>query len=642
MAVDGDEESEGEGNTQVGLGSLPTSSSSSGTSTGSGGGGIPEQHVPLTGNTSSNALSRSILVAASGGFGFTEPTSKMKLFVEMFDKNMGQPAFAPLLTAALLARGLGTAMMLSNVTMMSRLRTACVAEWSATAAGPMLAETAGEVIMATREEFAQEHGPGGLYHEPNPRGTGTAMGAATSTSSSISTGGRGTVGSHLMGAGSPITTGETFKNTMTMTRDKDGRMFPSHNGKEAPGFVIKWQHLFRVLLPSRVTLMLGPDTDLTSESYLDKIRTIYDMVTVMRRTVEEGWSTIPGLRHVNLLRVFTEPEKFGRFLEFKFRAKTPYLLSLNDFLPVSSTLEISRKESNSNDMTLLRVALDNLSQVLSVVLGEPVASYQLGLKPAIDMVNDFSAQSVPTSWVCYMISFGLQIVFYDFKEGVPLPAEPNKYTKKGAFVEAMRVEMQVASDNMPKGDAMSSQVQAFLDRTHGDILWVDPKKAGGKEGNKEKNPRSSESEGKEGYDKPQPLTATAKRNLRRRLNEKMHKAGVHTDGSSSSGKGVGSTGQGSGGGKGSSHSAGKYGPAPLCVGHLLGLLGIRGDHGYVIKCEDAKRAGTSCGVGYHPPNLKVIDADEAKKRLEKECWGVILTDALKAHAEVLKAKGFNN
>ena len=133
MAIDSDEEREGESNTQVGLGSLLNTSSSSGTNTGSGGGGLPGQHITLTANTNSNALIRSALVATSGGFGFTEPTSKMKLFVEMFDKNMGQPAFAPLLTAALLARGLGTAMMLSNVTMMSRLRTACVAEWSAAA-----------------------------------------------------------------------------------------------------------------------------------------------------------------------------------------------------------------------------------------------------------------------------------------------------------------------------------------------------------------------------------------------------------------------------------------------------------------------------------------------------------------------------
>ena len=652
MSIEGDEGGGEGGDTRTSVDPLAITSTSVGTGTGVGTGG--HQGLSSTSGTNGNVPSSIITIAAAGGFGFKEPTTKMLLFISMFESNTGIPAFSPLLQAALLKRGLGTAMMLSNMTMMTKLRAACVAEWSATA-GPELAETAGDAIMVTREQFAQEHGPGGLYHVPNPLGSGTGIGAAASGSSSSGTAG-GLIGAtHSIGTGSPLvtgaTSGERYKNTMTMTRDKDGNMFHSHRGNEAPLFVIKWQHLLRVLLPSRVTLMLGPDTDLTSESYLEKIKTIYDMVMHMKRSVDKCWTTIPGLRHVNLLRVFIDPEKFGRFLEFQFRAKTPYLLSLNDFLPESSTLELSRRESNSNDMTLLRVALDNLSQVLSVVLGEPVDSYQHGLKPAIDMINDMSVQSVPTSWTCYMISFGLQIVFTDFKEGVPLPSELDKYTKSGAFVRALRVEMQVASDNMPKGDAMSSQVQAFLDRTHAEIVWVAPKKEGGKEGNREKSPRSDVFEyPNDGSGKP--MTATMKRNLRRRLNEKMKAAGLHTDGSSGLDKDAGGaghsssdrkgSGRGSKGGRGSGPVVGQYGPAPLCIGHLLHLLGVRGDHGYVIECKDSKGKETSCHKGYHPLNLKMVVADEAKKILEKESWGHILTDALKAHAEVVKSKGFSN
>lgn len=635
MSIDDDVEEE-ETNTQHSLGGTVNHSSSSGLNAGSNGVGIGV-------NSNSSSVNRSILVATSGGFGFTEPTSKMKLFVEMFEKNMEQPAFSPLLTAALLKRGLGTQTSLSNMTIINRLRLACVTEWTVTA-GLELAETAGEMIMATREEFSREHGPGGLYHVPNLGGLGAVIGAAASTSSNSSAG-RGSTGAHPTIVGSPgatgSTSGETYKNTMTLTRDKDGRLFHSHNGKEAPGFVIKWQHLFRVLLPARVTLMLGPDTDLTSESYLDKVRTIYDMVTVMKRSVEDGWSTIPGLRHVNLLRVLVDPEKFSRFLEFKFRAKEPYLLSLNDFLPESSTLEISRKESNSNDMTLLKVALDNLSQVLSVVLGEPVERYQLGLKPAVDMVNDFSAQPVPTSWVCYMISFGLQIVFYDFKEGVPLPAEPDKYMKRDAFVSALSSEMTIASGCMPKGDAISSQVQTFLDKTHSEIKYVAPGKVGGrardKEEGKGRNPNNSGSDEKEDSDvKDGTLTATQRRNKRRKLQAKMLAAGRHTDGASSSG-------QGTGGGKGAASKPDKYGPSPMCMAHLLHLLGVRNDKGYIIECKNGQRVGSSCKFGYHPLSLKMVIAEDAKKAIENsDCWGTVLSDALKAHTDTVKGKGFSN
>ena len=601
--------------------------------------GLPA--LPTSTSSTSGNVARTALVAASGGFGFTEPTSKMLAFVAMFEKNMGMPAFSPLLTAALLARGLGTTMQLSNLTMMKRLQTACVTDWSLTA-GQMLAETAGDVILATREEFALEYGPGGLHHVPNLSGLSTGMGAGAGGGSSSSSSSSGGVppGTLVMSPGLPLvgvtTSGEKYRNTMTTTRDRDGNMFLSHKGTDAPGYVVKWQHLLRALLKLRRNLVLGPDTDLTAQGYFEKLNRIYDMVGTMGRTVEDGWETVPGLRDIYLLRVFTDPGKFERFLEFKLRAKAPYLLSLNDFLPESSSLKLDRKESNTNDMTLLKVALDNLAQVFSVVLGEPVESYLLGLKPAFDMINSLFHKSIATSWTCYMISFGLEIVFLDFKEGVPLPTEPaDKYTRPGAFSDALKVEMLVAAKCMPTGDVVSSKVQTFLDRTHAEIAWVDP----GKAGSKEKTSSGSGSEGKVGSDeRVQPLTKTQKRNerKRRRLEEEQTKGkGEHTSGSSSSG-------QGAGGGKGSSSGTrSRYEPAPLCVGHILGLLGVRNEKGYVIACDNTKRTGSSCDVGYHPPSLKMVSAGDAKDILKEKCWGSILDDALKAHSEVGKAKGFS-
>ena len=64
---------------------------------------------------------------------------------------------------------------------------------------------------------------------------------------------------------------------------------------------------------------------------------------------------------------------------------------------------------------------------------------------------------------------------------------------------------------------VSSKVQTFLDRTHAEIAWVDP----GKAGSKEKTSSGSGSEGKVGSDeRVQPLTKTQKRDERGRRRER--------------------------------------------------------------------------------------------------------------------------
>ena len=87
--------------------------------------------------------------------------------------------------------------------------------------------------------------------------------------------------------------------------------------------------------------------------------------------------------------------------------------------------------------------------------------------------------------------------------------------------------------------------------------------------------------------------------------------------------------------------SGAYGPQPICIAHLLGLLDMKhANRNVPVSCLKDGRETTSCSNGYHPRFLNEIDAEEAKKTIAKECWGDYLGLALKAHGAALKANSF--
>jgi hypothetical protein len=149
----------------------------------------------------------------------------------------------------------------------------------------------------------------------------------------------------------------------------------------AAAYVIKYQHLWRALLESRIPLMLCPDTDLTTLGYYERLKELSGLL-YENRAVDEAWSTVSQRRSVRQLRVFSDLNKFGRLLEFDFLAYQPYLLSHNDFLPESSLLRVEKKVADPDDLTLIRTALKNMARVFSVVLGEKEDEYLACLKPA--------------------------------------------------------------------------------------------------------------------------------------------------------------------------------------------------------------------------------------------------------------------
>jgi hypothetical protein len=313
--------------------------------------------------------------------------------------------------------------------------------------------------------------------------------------------------------------------------------------------------------------------------------------------------------------VFTDIEKFGRLLMFGWKARKPYLLSLNDFLPPSSLLRVDKKFPDTDDLGLIRLALGNLARVLSVILGESLGEFNESLKPAVDMLEVLTMQTVPTSYICYQISMGLEIVMKKMKKGTPPPGEPDMYRKIGAFRGFVEAEMMIAAKRMPAGDNVSILVNHFLTSTHSEIDWTDPEKKG-KEDSKgsvvgEKRSAASDNTNK---------TTSDERKERRGSDGNRFEAGSGTNK-----------------GKNSSRSTN-----PLCPPHLLNLLGVRGKSGHVIWCENGDAKASSCKLGRHLPDLKQVKLSEARECIEQHMRPEFRHKALGAHAEVVKNGGYES
>jgi hypothetical protein len=167
------------------------------------------------------------------------------------------------------------------------------------------------------------------------------------------------------------------------------------------------------------------------------------------RTFDPAFSTVEYRRDCRHLKVFADAKKFGRLLMFGWKARKPYLLSLNDFLPSSSLLRVGKKVPDTDDLSLIRAALGNLARVPSVILGEPRKDYNDSLRPAVDMLEVMTIQTVPTSYIGYQINIGLEIVMRKMRKGTPPPGEPDMYQKGGAFRGFVEEEMTIVAKRMP-------------------------------------------------------------------------------------------------------------------------------------------------------------------------------------------------
>jgi hypothetical protein len=315
--------------------------------------------------------------------GAVAPSAKMTLFIKMFQEVVGEnedatsSRFSTALQVELLKRGLLTKHMLASEATVKKVETSCRTAWT-TQFSEFLADTACDALLETQKAFRAAHDVGGLYYDPSPLLGGSAVVARTATSSSTTGGGTPAAGATMT---TTIHTGEKMKNTSSQTWDKDRRVFISNMSALAAAYVIKYQHLWRALLESRIPLMLGPDTDLTTLGYYERLKELSGLL-YENRAVDEAWSTVSQRRSVRQLRVFSDLNKFGRLLEFDFLAYQPYLLSHNDFLPESSLLRVEKKVADPDDLTLIRTALENMARVFSVVLGEKEDEYLACLKPA--------------------------------------------------------------------------------------------------------------------------------------------------------------------------------------------------------------------------------------------------------------------
>ena len=407
-----------------------------------------------------------------------------------------------------------------------------------------------------------------------------------------------------------VHTGEKMKNTSSQTWDKDRRVFISNMSALAAAYVIKYQHLWRALLESRIPLMLGPDTDLTTLGYYERLKELSGLL-YENRAVDEAWSTVSQRRSVRQLRVFSDLNKFGRLLEFDFLAYQPYLLSLNDFLPESSLLRVEKKVADPDDLTLIRTALENMARVFSVVLGEKEDEYLACLKPVLDMLQLRAVLYIPTSFICFQISMGIALVMKELRFTLAPTSEPDKYRTPGVFRLLIRKAMVDAASRIPDTDFMTRSLNTFLTVTHDEIVWTDPKKGGGATGSG-KGSGGSAGEKRTGADSGSSMSISAKRRLRRDNAEKKEQE-VHK------------------GGQGGTPQAGP------CPGHVFSLLKVKDVNNRPLSCG---YKGQVCSRGRHPQDLKQLTYSEAKGVVDYHAAPAIMQAALSALGDVEKANGF--
>ena len=264
-----------------------------------------------------NASSSSSSTGTGVGVGFKEPTTMMLRFLQIFEDAVGEDnaGLRPALQTILLKRGLATKLMLSSLIAIERLTISLLTTWTL-AFGADLAETGVDALTVTQEEFAQAHGPGGEHYEPPPRGIGSGLGAApggsSTSSSSLSEGlPLGTLPVALGAASNP--SGEKYRSTMTVTRDKDGINFYCNRGDIGAKFVSKWQHVRRVMTELRLPFVITADADLTTEWYLEKLIWISERFRENRK-VDPGWSTVADFKSVEQLRVFSGHQQVRKVL----------------------------------------------------------------------------------------------------------------------------------------------------------------------------------------------------------------------------------------------------------------------------------------------------------------------------------------
>jgi hypothetical protein len=375
----------------------------------------------------------------------------------------------------------------------------------------------------------------------------------------------------------------------------------------AAAYVIKYQHLWRAMLESRIPFVLGPDTDLTTEGYYERLQELSGLM-FENRVVDAAWSTVSQRRSVRQLRVFLDLKKFGRLLEFDFLAYQPYRLSLGDFLPESSHLRVEKKEADPDDLTLIRTALENMARVFSVVLGEKEDEYRTCLKPVLDMLQLRAVLHIPTSFICFQISMGIAMVMKELRFTTAPVSEPDKYRTPGVFRRLICEAMIDAAGRIPDTDFMTRSLNTFLTVTHDEIIWTEPKKVGGATG-KDKGSGGSAGEKRSGTESGTQMTVSAKRRLRRDNAEKKEQ----------------------GGGQGAAPQAGP------CPGHVFSLLKIKDVNNRPLSCG---YKGQVCSRGRHPQDLKHMTYAEAKGVVDYHSAPAIMQAALSALGDVEKANGF--
>ena len=325
------------------------------------------------------------------------------------------------------------------------------------------------------------------------------------------------------------------------------------------------------------------------------------------RQLPPEWRDIPNFHPVMEYAVWTDEEKFERFVSGEWDEDAPYLLSVADFGPVDASFQpwSLATDGQAWRSALIR-ALEAASQAMVAVFGCPPLTDSVSYRMLLDKLRTLECKGVAHAFIANEVHAAFSRTFELFRTGRARGPGPQFDLRGGAaFLREIEDHFALAYERIPNRSSPSIEVAEFLASDYGKIQWT----SGGL-GGKVKRARGSQG---------------AARQIAQR-------AAVGTSPQAAAGAGSAAAAKGAGQGAGAGQSP--AGAARIVCGyHLLGLLDITDRKtGVVFVCR-LKKDGTCPQDKVHPRSLGAI----TKKRADEGVAGLPLALAPLGKAGVNKA-----
>ena len=443
----------------------------------------------------------------------------------------------------------------------------------------------GLVLQKTQMYFIQSHAP--------PDGVNGAAGVGQGGEVAVQGKLPGkTIGSNMM------------KSTFTL----DGIEVESEDKNRLIGYVSEHEHLYRCYSAERKRVLLTKFLVFTPALLLVKLNQFVKEADD-DIPVHNEWTSVRTLELMLDLRVLVDDKKWERFIMFQWDASNPYLLSLGDFHPETTYLDVSHTTPTPKARKYIIDALRNLAAMFALSLGGEESSYFEAMKPMIIWLTEGHTRMAPDCYVCYRIHLALERLFRRFREERAVSADDiHSLVIVGAFEREMLAEFTRVRERMPGKDQHSGVVTQFMESTLGSINF------GGKRGGTEKSLNRED-------DKERNSSGKKKSQAERRSDREMRNKTVGATTSTTPVKDenhISKKAKMDSVGKGVGNSSSE--PCPF---HLACLLGVKYPSGSgVIVCNHKDKP--TCPRGVHVKELRECTSACASEAFRAGMKGTLL------------------